>query len=238
MAGTMSDMAGTDAIAYYSGAARQFHDSYRQDANRLERLRVWSGYLDRFIEGHGFGYDLGCGSGILACELARRGQQVIGIDGAAGMLAIAGATAREAGLERVSFQQHRLPIADVSAFRPGDFVVSSSALEYLDSMPVALRSVHGMLRPGGTLIFSVSNYDSLSRKAVRLVHGLTGRPVYFGLLKQFMTAESIRACLYATGFSYVEHRYFAKADRLNRCLGAVLPEQFASNMIIAVARRN
>jgi SAM-dependent methyltransferase len=228
----------TDAVAYYSDAARDFHASYQQDANRLERLRVWGGYFDRYITARSFGYDLGCGSGILACELGRRGAETVGIDGAPGMLKIAETTARANGVFNVSFQRHRLPLARTADFRIADFIVSSSALEYLDSMTVALRSVHAMLRPGGMLIFSVSNHDSLSRRAVRLVHGLTGRPAYFGLLKQFMTADSIKQALRETGFTYVEHDYFAKADVLNRCLGAVLPVRFASNMIIAVARRN
>ncbi len=62
-----------DAAAYYSGAASRFHASYAADANRQERLAVWGRFIDRFVAGASFAYDLGCGSGILACDLARRG---------------------------------------------------------------------------------------------------------------------------------------------------------------------
>jgi hypothetical protein len=72
---------------------------------------------------------------------------------------------------------------------------------------------------------------------VRLVHGLTGRPRYFGLLKHFMNIQEIQADLRAVGLEYVEHRYFGSADRINSVLGAVLPKRFASNMIVVVARR-
>ena len=227
-----------DAVAYYSDVASDFHASYKNDANRLERVKIWRGYFDRFLQDVTFAYDMGCGSGILACELAGRGIETIGIDGASNMLAIAARSAEQQKLGNVTFQQHRLPIQDTAPFRVADAIISSSALEYLDSMPVALASLHRMIRPGGTMIFSVSNYDSLSRKAVRLVHSLTGKPAYFGLLKQFMTVAQIQTDLRATGYTYLAHSYFAKSDRLNRILGTVLPERLASNMIIVAARRD
>ena len=226
-----------DAIAYYSEAAPRFHASYRADANRVERVQVWRGFIDRHVSPNGFAYDLGCGSGILACELARRGLEVIGVDGAVGMLDIARRSAAEARLPRVRFEQHRLPIADSRGWPIADTVISSSALEYLDSLPEALASIHALLRSGGTLVFSVSNRDSLSRKLVRLVHQLTGRPAYFGLLKQFRTLRQVRAELDEAGFDVLEGAHFACADRINRVLGRVLPRQFASNMIIVAARK-
>jgi 2-polyprenyl-3-methyl-5-hydroxy-6-metoxy-1,4-benzoquinol methylase len=232
------DKCPTDAVAYFSGIASSFHNSYSEDANRQERIRVWNLYFDRFATRTSFGYDIGCGSGILACELARRGVDMIGIDGASNMLSIAESSAREQMLRNVTFQKHRLPISDTTSFRIADLIISSSALEYLDSMPEALGFLHRMLRPGGVLIFSVSNYDSLSRKAVRVVHAWTGKPAYFGLLKQFTTVEDVCAVLRATGFTLLAHSYFAKADRINRTLGMVMPERFASNMIIVAARRN
>ena len=150
---------------------------------------------------------------------------------------IARRSALEARLSGISFEQHRLPIADTSGWRIADSVISSSALEYLDSLPDALASIRAVLRPGGTLVFSLSNQDSLSRKLVRLVHRLTGRPAYFGLLKQFRTEAAVRAELDQAGYDVLEARYFACADRLNRVLGRVLPLRFASNMIIVAARR-
>ncbi len=228
----------TDAVAFYSHVAESFHESYRADANRLERVRVWREYFDRYMGDARFGYDLGCGSGILACELAARGIEIVGIDGAENMLAIAETSAREKQLSNVTFKKQRLPIADTSQFREADAIISSSALEYLDSMPEALSFVHKMLRPGGTLIFSVSNYDSLSRKGVRAVHSITGLPRYFGLVKQFMTVEALQADLSGAGFSYLQHTYFGKADRINRTLGIVASDRYASNMIVVAARRD
>ena len=225
----------TDAVAFYSAAAGAFHASYAGDANRLERVQVWRQFFDRHLGGVRFAYDLGCGSGILACDLARRGIETVGVDGAAGMLAIARQAA--AGLRGVSFVERRLPLADPAAWRPADAVISSSALEYLPSLPAALACIHALLRPGGVLVFSVSNQQSLSRRLVRAVHWATGRPAYLGLLKQFSTPERLGGDLRRAGFAVLDHAYFARADRINRALGRVLPARLASNMVIIAARR-
>ena len=227
----------TDAVDYYSGAAERFHASYTADANRLERLRIWDGFFGRFLGQATFAYDLGCGSGILACTLARRGIETVGVDGAPGMLAIARRDAAAAGLAGATFVQSRLPIAQPERWRTADAVISSSALEYLPSLTDALLSIRGLLQPGGVLIFSVSNRSSLSRAMVRLVHRLTGRPAYFGLLRQFSTPDRLKAELRVTGFTYLDHAHFGRADRINRLLGWVLPAHLASNMIIIAASR-
>jgi SAM-dependent methyltransferase len=174
---------------------------------------------------------------VLACELAGRGIETIGIDGAAGMLSIANRTARACGLGNVSFRQQRLPIADTTDWRRADLVVSSSAIEYLESIPEALRFLSNLLRDGGVTIFSVSNRDSLSRAMVRAVHAVTGRPRYLSFLRHFMSAEQVQAAVATAGLDYVEHAYFGGADRLNRLLGRCLPPRFASNMIIMAARK-
>ena len=226
-----------DAVSYYSGAAARFHESYAFDANRQERLEVWQRFIDRFIIGATFVYDLGCGSGILACELAQRGIETVGVDGAPGMLAIARRTAAEKGLKRATFIEHQLPIADPERWRPADALISSSALEYLPSLPDALLSIRKLLLPGSVLVFSVSNRESLSRAMVRFVHRITGHPRYFGLLKQFSTPEELKSDLRAAGYNYLDHAHFARSDRINRMLSWLFPERLASNMIIVAARR-
>jgi len=226
-----------DGVSFYSQIAPEFHASYSTDANRAERVRVWRSFLERYAPGAQFAYDIGCGSGVLSCELAGRGIETVGIDGAAGMLSIASRTARADGLDNVSFRQERLPIIDLADWRRADLVVSSSAIEYLESIPEALRFLRTLLADGGVTIFSVSNRDSLSRAMVRAVHAVTGRPRYLSFLRHFMTAEELQAAVATAGLVYLEHAYFGGADRLNRLLGRCLPPRFASNMIIMAASR-
>jgi 2-polyprenyl-3-methyl-5-hydroxy-6-metoxy-1,4-benzoquinol methylase len=225
-----------NGVGFYSEVALDFHASYSRDANRRERMRVWNQFLDRYATGAAFAYDVGCGSGVLACAMAERGIESIGIDGASGMLTIARRTARERGLANLSFQQHHLPISDTSAFRAADLVTSSSAIEYLDSIPEALRFLHNLVKESGVVVFSISNHDSLSRKLVRMIHRLTGRPRYLKFLRHFMTVDEIKRNLAGAELEYLEHAYFGSADRLNRFLSHFLSPRMASNMIIVVAR--
>jgi SAM-dependent methyltransferase len=225
-----------DAVKYYSEIAADFHASYLRDANRLERVRVWKDFMNRYAEGAVFAYDVGCGSGVLACEMARRGIETIGIDGAAAMIAIAESTARELGLSNLRFQQELLPIGDTERFRRADIIISSSAIEYLDSIPESLCFLRNLLKETGVVVLSVSNRDAISRKIVRWVHRMTGRPRYLEFLRHFMQVKDVKAALSAAGLTYLEHAYFGRADWLNRFLGHFLPPRLSSNMIIVAAR--
>src|SRR5450432_4064324 len=124
-----------DGVGFYSRIAPDFHASYATDPNRIERMRVWQHFFERYAPDARFAYDIGCGSGLLACELAGRGIETIGIDGAAGMLSIAQSSAKARRLTNVSFRHSRLPIADTAGLRAADLVISSSAIEYLESIP-------------------------------------------------------------------------------------------------------
>jgi SAM-dependent methyltransferase len=225
-----------DGVSFYSKIAPDFHASYASDPNRLERMQVWGQFLDRYAKGASFAYDIGCGSGVLACELAKRGIETVGIDGAAGMLSIAQRSAAAHSLSNVSFQQHRLPIADTAGLRRADLVISSSAIEYLDSIPAALAFLRSLLSDSGIALFSVSNRDSLSRKLVRLSHWVTGRPRYLKFLRHFMTLGEVKAEVEAAGLTYLEHAYFGRADRLNRLLSRWFAPRLASNMLLVVVR--
>jgi SAM-dependent methyltransferase len=226
-----------DPVAFHSEIASDFHASYRNNPNRLERVRIWSELLDRYAKDAKFAYDVGCGTGVLACEIASRGIDTLGIDGSANMLRVSQQMAQRSGLANIGFQQHRLPIADTAGFRAADIVISSSVIEYLDSVPEALAFVRNLLRDGGIAMFSLPNRHSLSRKCVRWINRLTGRPKYFGLIRHFTTIENIQADLRASGLTYVEHVYFARSDGVNRTLAHFFEPKYSSNMILVVARR-
>jgi ubiquinone/menaquinone biosynthesis C-methylase UbiE len=226
-----------DAVYFHSQIASAFHASYQSDPNRLERVRIWSSFLDRYARDAKFAYDIGCGSGVLACEMARRGIETVGVDGAEGMLEIARQTASNAKLKNVSFQQHRLPLGDTSAFQQADVVICSSVLEYLESFPEGLSCLRRLLKEQGVVMFSVSNRDSISRRLVRWAHRLTGRPRYFGLLRHFMSIEDVMHELRIAELAYEEHAYFGRADRINRLLSVFLPPRYSSNMLLVIARK-
>jgi SAM-dependent methyltransferase len=226
-----------DTVAFYSSWADEFDASYAHDANRLERLTVWRGFLDRHAPDARSAYDLGCGSGMLTLELVRRGISTVAVDGSAEMLRLAEQKVGDVAGADARFEQRMLPF-DTTSAAPVDLAVSSSVVEYLDSVADALESFRLLLRDGGILIFSVSNRDAISRRLARAFNRLTGRPRYLGHLKHMLTFDELTALTASAGFSVLEVQYFGGADRLNRLLGLALPARFASNMLIVAARRS
>jgi SAM-dependent methyltransferase len=99
--------------------------------------------------------DLGCGTGLLTCELALQGHQVIGVDPALAMLAIA---RRKPGAERVQWVEGDssalgTPEADLA------IMTGNVAQVFLDDAEWAatLRDIHAALRPGGHIAFESRN---------------------------------------------------------------------------------
>ena len=93
--------------------------------------------------------EIGCGSGILQYELARRAASVVGLDVHARLGAVRARTAAD-GLPNAFVQGdgQTLPFAD-AVF---DAVVIASALEFIPDPLACLREVVRVLRPGGRLV--------------------------------------------------------------------------------------
>jgi 2-polyprenyl-3-methyl-5-hydroxy-6-metoxy-1,4-benzoquinol methylase len=99
--------------------------------------------------------DLGCGPGNLTFPIAERlpDAEVVGIDGAAAMLAIAGRRQREAGAAAARVRFLQLDLADDALARPplaGGFsaVVSNSVLHHLHDPAVFWQAVCRLGAPG------------------------------------------------------------------------------------------
>ena len=100
--------------------------------------------------------DLGCGTGTIACLLAKKGYQVLATDGSEEMLTQAAAKA--AGLERP-------PLLRLA--QPADAVVSTlDSLNYLTAerdLKETFRHVRRWLKPGGLFLFDVNTPYKLRR---------------------------------------------------------------------------
>jgi len=101
--------------------------------------------------------DLGCGTGLLTRDLAVDGRQVIGVDPAPAMLAVA---RRQPGAERVQWVEGDSAVLGTPE---ADLVVMTGnvAQVFLDDAEWAatLRAIHTALRPGGYLAFESRNPD-------------------------------------------------------------------------------
>lgn len=97
--------------------------------------------------------DLGCGPGAHALALARRGYDVVGLDGSGRMVDVARAGAARQGVDA------RFEVHDVATALPFDDaslggVLAILVLQHLTNPASFLAEVHRCLRPGGHLLLT------------------------------------------------------------------------------------
>jgi 2-polyprenyl-3-methyl-5-hydroxy-6-metoxy-1,4-benzoquinol methylase len=105
--------------------------------------------------------DVGCGVGAHSIRLARRGFRVIGCDFADAVLEVGRSRARQSGLEdRVTFLQK--DILELSfPSESFEYVLCWGVLMHIPDVERALTQLARVLKPGGVLILSEGNQDSL-----------------------------------------------------------------------------
>jgi len=126
--------------------------------------------------------DLGCGTGLLACELAKRGHRVTGIDPSAHMLRVA--RARPQGDEVTWIEGDATALPFVGA---ADLLVMTGhvAQVFLDDAAflATLRAARRAIRPGGAIAFESRNpaarawEDWTRERSSRCVEAPDGRTV-------------------------------------------------------------
>jgi 2-polyprenyl-6-hydroxyphenyl methylase/3-demethylubiquinone-9 3-methyltransferase len=106
--------------------------------------------------------EVGCGAGLAAVALARRGLRVHAIDIAPEMVDLAVEAARSAGVRQLT-----CGLGDVHALELGDetfdLVLALGLLPWLHDEALGLKEMARVLRPGGRLIASADNRAPLHR---------------------------------------------------------------------------
>jgi 2-polyprenyl-6-hydroxyphenyl methylase/3-demethylubiquinone-9 3-methyltransferase len=121
--------------------------------------------------------DVGCGGGILADAMARRGADVLGIDLAAKALKVAQLHALEAGTQGVSYRE--ISAEGLAAEQPASFDIVT-CMEMLEHVPDPLSVVQAcaaLLKPGGEAFFSTIN-----RNAKAFIFAIVGAEYVLKLL--------------------------------------------------------
>lgn len=149
--------------------------------------------------------DVGCGTGVLAREAARRGAGTTGLDRNEGMLAVAGGMAP--AIDWRAGMAESLPFPDGSF----DIVVSQFALMFFENRAAALAEMRRVLRPGGRLAVAV--WDSLDHSPgyaamAGLLQRLFGTAVADQLRAPFVLGdvEGLRALFAGAGIANAEIR--------------------------------
>jgi 2-polyprenyl-6-hydroxyphenyl methylase/3-demethylubiquinone-9 3-methyltransferase len=112
--------------------------------------------------------DVGCGGGILAETLARKGGRVTGIDVAPRTLAIAKLHLHESGLQ-VDYRE--VTVEDLARETPAafDIVTCMEMLEHVPDPASIVKGVCELLKPGGQAFFS-----TLNRTPLAFILGIVG----------------------------------------------------------------
>jgi 2-polyprenyl-6-hydroxyphenyl methylase / 3-demethylubiquinone-9 3-methyltransferase len=101
--------------------------------------------------------DVGCGGGILADSMARRGAQVLGIDLAGKALKVAQLHALEAQTPNLNYRE--VSAEDLAAEQPAqyDVVTCMEMLEHVPDPSSVVRACAELVKPGGWVFFSTIN---------------------------------------------------------------------------------
>jgi 2-polyprenyl-6-hydroxyphenyl methylase/3-demethylubiquinone-9 3-methyltransferase len=129
------------------GEFRPLHDL---NPARLDYIEARAGLAGRRA------LDVGCGGGLLAEGMARRGARVTGIDLAPAVLEVARLHALDAGIE-VDYRQvaaEALAAAETGTF---DLVTCLEMLEHVPDPAGILQAIARLVRPGGDVVCSTIN---------------------------------------------------------------------------------
>lgn len=132
-------------------------DEFAHQAEAFDRAPVMSAtetlaaLLDLVPAGGGRWVEVACGTGIVSRELARRVEQVLGIDLTPAMLELARRGAVEAGLANVDFtigDATALDLEDASF----DGAITRFSLHHIPAPGRVLEELARVVRPGGTIV--------------------------------------------------------------------------------------
>lgn len=101
--------------------------------------------------------DVGCGGGILADSMARKGAQVLGIDLSTKPLKVAQLHAMEAGTEGVEYRE--VAVEALAAEQPASFdvVTCMEMLEHVPDPASVVQACATLVKPGGWVFMSTLN---------------------------------------------------------------------------------
>ena len=146
--------------------------------------------------------DLGCAHGVFALELARRGAEVVGVEGRDSWVAMANQAKHDLGLPNVTFIQGDVRKISRETLGQFDVVLCLGLLYHLDAEDAVqlLRTIHGMCAD-----FAVIDTQIAVKPDADLALG----------------GHTYR------GWRYREHAVSATADQKEEILGASLDDEFS-----------
>lgn len=161
--------------------------------------------------------DVGCGGGILADAMARKGAQVLGIDLASKSLKVAQLHALEADTQGVEYREISAENLALEQTEQFDVVTCMEMLEHVPDPALVVKACSQLVKPGGWVFFS-----TLNRNPKSFLFAIVGAEYILKLLPKGthefarlikpseLTAWAREAGLDAQGFKGMEYNPFTK----------------------------
>lgn len=148
-------------LAKFSDLAHRWWDTESEfrPLHQINPLRL--GWIESMVSLQGRRVvDIGCGGGILADSMARRGADVLGIDLATKALKVAQLHALEAQTSGVSYRE--ISAEALAAEQPGafDVVTCMEMLEHVPDPSSIVKACAALVKPGGHVFFSTINRNA------------------------------------------------------------------------------
>ena len=176
----------SDAVDYHQTLAAGWSQRYQRGGMKRRAAFFCTRILPRLALS-GTWLDIGCGSGIFSAMLAEAGaQQVQGFDGAPAMIA----AARAAGHARCVYHIARLEEMGALITPPVAGAICLSVLEYVAEPECRLADIVSWLAPGGRVVLSLPNANSLLRSVQR---SLLIKADYLDTSRHMWTKAQVRA---------------------------------------------
>lgn len=150
--------------------------------------------------------DVGCGGGILAESMARRGASVLGIDMGAAPLAVAKLHAETEQVSNLEYRQ--VPVEQLAEEQAGqyDVVTCMEMLEHVPDPASIVKACYDLVKPGGHVFFSTINRNPKS-----YLFAIIGAEYVLRLLprgthdyKKFIRPSELVSFVRQAGLSYEE----------------------------------
>lgn len=166
-------------LAKFSELAHRWWDpeSEFRPLHQINPLRLgWIEQLTGGLQGKQV-LDVGCGGGILADAMARKGAQVLGVDLATKALKVAQLHALEAQTPNINYREVSAEALAAEQPEQYDVVTCMEMLEHVPDPASIVRACSQLVKPGGWVFFS-----TLNRNPKSFVFAIVGAEYVLNLL--------------------------------------------------------
>jgi 2-polyprenyl-6-hydroxyphenyl methylase/3-demethylubiquinone-9 3-methyltransferase len=210
----------TEVRSYYDRLAPRLYAVESRNWHLQSRMSLVIDTIERFAEPGGRVLDVGCGTGFLLEELARRGFSGRGIDLSPESVEIAKGRLADLGAA------DRLTAEVGSAYEPPagpyDLITLTDVLEHLEEPRRCVAALAEQLAPGGLLVISTPNRRSLPGARRWLAeHGVPGITLRLAPIDNWQTWGDLESHGAAAGLVAVSRRgiFFRPGGRIGSQLG-------------------